>query len=59
MAKKEKEKLKWEKVPGRWMTPGGDPFVRCPICKDRSSHHCEGVEHTHWNYCPHCGKALE
>lgn len=53
------EKTKWEKVPGRYLTPGGDPLVRCPKCKDKISYHCEGIEHDHWNYCPYCGEKLE
>lgn len=55
----EEKILKWEKVPGNHVTPGGEPLVRCPKCKDKSSYHCEGVESGHLTKCPHCGEKLK
>ena len=55
----EKSPLKWERLKGV-MTPGGDPCVRCPVCKSRDSEHLIGIErHQHWKYCPMCGERLE
>ena len=55
----DKKILKWERIKGV-MTPGGDPCVRCPVCKSRESEHLIGIEsHRHWNYCPVCGERLE
>ncbi len=55
----EKEPLKWELVHGV-MTPGGDPLVRCPVCKSRDSEHLVGIEgHRHWKWCPVCGERLD
>lgn len=54
-----KPPLKWERLKGV-MTPGGDPCVRCPVCKSRDSEHLIGIEsHRHWSYCPVCGERLE
>jgi hypothetical protein len=49
----------WEVVHGVF-TPGGDPLLRCPICKARESEHLCGVEcRTVWHYCPVCGAHLK
>lgn len=49
----------WEVVHGVF-TPGGDPLLRCPVCKARESEHLCGVEcRTVWHYCPVCGAHLE
>lgn len=54
-----KESLKWERIKGV-MTPGGDPLVRCPVCKSRESEHLIGIESPrHWKYCPICGERLD
>ena len=48
----------WEVVPGG-VTPGGDPWLRCPFCKAKNSEHLGGIEMPkRWNYCPNCGKRL-
>lgn len=45
----------WEVVHGV-MTPGGDPLLRCPICKQKESYHMGGIEMPqNWNFCPNCG----
>ena len=50
---------RWEVVHGV-LTPGGDPLLRCPICKARESEHLCGVEcRTVWNYCPNCGARMK
>ena len=50
---------RWEVVKGVF-TPGGDPLLRCPICKSRESEHICGVECFHvWNYCPNCGAKMD
>lgn len=50
---------RWEVVHGV-LTPGGDPLLRCPICKARESEHLCGVEcRTVWNYCPNCGARMD
>lgn len=50
---------RWEVVHGV-LTPGGDPLLRCPICKARESEHLCGVEcRTVWNYCPNCGAHMK
>lgn len=50
---------RWEVVHGV-LTPGGDPLLRCPICRARESEHLCGVEcHTVWNYCPNCGARMD
>ena len=55
----ETEPLKWERLKGV-MTPGGDPCVRCPVCKARESEHLIGIESgRHWKYCPMCGERLD
>lgn len=59
LAGEEKEPLKWERIKGV-MTPGGDPLVRCPVCKSRESEHLIGIESPrHWKYCPMCGERLD
>lgn len=48
----------WETVIGV-MTPGGDPWLRCPFCKAKNSEHLGGIEMPKkWRYCPNCGKKL-
>ena len=50
---------KWEHVLGV-CTPGGDPWLRCPFCKDKDSEHLGGIEMPkRWNWCPICGAALK
>ena len=50
---------RWEVVHGV-LTPGGDPLLRCPICKARESEHLCGVEcRAVWNYCPNCGAHMK
>ena len=50
---------KWEHVLGV-CTPGGDPWLRCPFCKDKDSEHLGGIEMPkRWNWCPVCGASLE
>ena len=50
---------KWEVVHGV-MTPGGDPLLRCSICKSRESEHLCGIEcRTVWSYCPNCGAKMD
>lgn len=50
---------KWEVVKGV-LTPGGDPYLICPVCHSDDSGHMGGVENPrHWNYCPVCGAELE
>lgn len=50
---------KWEVVKGV-LTPGGDPYLICPVCHDEASGHMGGIENPkHWNYCPVCGAELE
>lgn len=45
----------WEVVHGV-MTPGGDPLLRCPVCRSEESYHMGGIEMPqHWNFCPNCG----
>lgn len=59
LTEEEKEPLKWEHVHGV-VTPGGDPLVRCPVCKSRDSEHLIGIEcHRRWKWCPVCGERLE
>ena len=49
---------KWEVVHGV-LTPGGDPLLRCSICKSRESEHLCGIEcRTVWHYCPSCGAKM-
>ena len=56
---REKEPLKWERIKGV-VTPGGDPCVRCPVCRSRDSEHLIGIEsHRHWKWCPVCGERLD
>ena len=53
-----KPPLKWERLGG--MTPGGNPCVRCPVCKARESEHLIGIgSGRHWKYCPMCGERLD
>ena len=55
----EKEPLKWEHIEGV-MTPGGDPYVRCSVCKSKESEHLIEIEsRRHWKYCPICGERLD
>lgn len=50
---------KW-KVMKDVMTPGGDPYVYCPICQSPESEHLDGIESPHeWHFCPNCGAKLE
>ena len=50
---------RWEVVHGV-LTPGGDPLLRCPICKSRESEHLCGIEcRTVWHYCPNCGAKMD
>lgn len=50
---------KWEHVSG-YVTPGGDPVYGCPFCKDKKSHHVNGIEnHNEWGFCPCCGAELK
>ena len=50
---------RWEVVHGV-LTPGGDPLLRCAICKSRESEHLCGIEcRTIWNYCPNCGAKMD
>lgn len=50
---------KWEVVHGV-CTPGGDPWLRCPFCKDEDSEHLGGIEMPKkWNWCPVCGAELK
>ena len=50
---------RWEVVTGVF-TPGGDPLLRCPVCKAKESEHLCGVEsRAHWNYCPNCGAKMD
>lgn len=48
----------WEIIYGV-VTPGGDPWLRCPFCKEKNTEHLGGIEMPkRWNYCPNCGKRL-
>ena len=48
----------WEVVHGV-MTPGGDPLLRCPVCRSKESYHMGGIEMPqHWNFCPNCGAMM-
>ena len=50
---------RWEVVHGV-LTPGGDPLLRCNICRARESEHLCGIEfRTIWNYCPNCGAKMD
>lgn len=50
---------RWEVVKGVF-TPGGDPLLRCPLCKAKESEHLCGVEsRVDWNYCPNCGAKMD
>lgn len=47
---------KWENITSsNHFTPGGDPVMRCPFCKDRESVHLGGTEGLPWKFCPICG----
>jgi len=51
---------KWENItPSHHFTLGGDPVVRCPVCKDPESIHLGGVEGSQWKFCPVCGAQME
>lgn len=50
---------KWEVVHGVF-TPGGDPLLRCSICRSKESEHLCGVEcRVVWHYCPSCGARMD
>ena len=50
---------KWEVMHGV-LTPGGDPWVRCPYCRNKNTEHLEGIEMPEqWNYCPNCGAKMD
>lgn len=50
---------RWEVVKGVF-TPGGDPLLRCHLCKAKESEHLCGVEsRVDWNYCPNCGAKMD
>ena len=50
---------RWETVLGV-LTPGGDPLLRCPICRSRESEHLCGIEYRIiWHYCPICGAKMD
>ena len=50
---------RWEIVHGV-CTPGGDPWVRCPVCKAENTEHLEGIEMSkNWKFCPNCGIRIE
>ena len=56
---KEERYGRWEVVHGV-LTPGGDPLLRCPICKSRESEHLCGIEcRVVWHYCPSCGTPMD
>jgi hypothetical protein len=49
---------RWEKIIGV-ITPGGNPMVRCSVCKSRESEHLCYIASTPWRYCPNCGAKMD